>query len=289
MDERPGLSEFVDAWPLFGDAVLCAVIAGAVLGFLSVYVSLRRMVFVTAAVTQAAGFGVALAFFAGIHFGWHVDPGVGAVAVSLLVSTVFIANPERVGITREMILGIAYALCAGAAVALGSKISQEANDIQAILFGSAVMVDPADLKLVTVVAALVLAAHVCCFRGLTFASFDPLAARVQGVPVRFLDALLLLSIGVATGVATRALGAMPVFALSTLPAIAILPLARGPLWVPFVGAAVLGAAIGAVGYFLAFRYDLPVGASQTLSAVAATIPVLAYRAVRAKTGTERRA
>lgn len=59
--------QFQAGWELFRDPILCALIAGCVLGFLSVYVVLRRMVFVSAAVTNTAGLGVALAFFAEIH------------------------------------------------------------------------------------------------------------------------------------------------------------------------------------------------------------------------------
>ena len=74
------LAGFVAAWDLFRDPVLCAIIAGATLGFLGVYVVLRRMVFVTVAVTQASALGVALAFFADIHLGWAVDPIAGAMS-----------------------------------------------------------------------------------------------------------------------------------------------------------------------------------------------------------------
>ena len=56
----PTWSEFIEGWELFRDPVLSAAIAGAVLGYLSVYIVLRRMVFVSAAVTQSAGLGVAL-------------------------------------------------------------------------------------------------------------------------------------------------------------------------------------------------------------------------------------
>ena len=75
--ETSNWAQFWGAYELFSDPMLCALIAGGVLGFLSVYVVLRRMVFVSAAVTQSAGLGVALAFFAEIHLGVHVEPTAG--------------------------------------------------------------------------------------------------------------------------------------------------------------------------------------------------------------------
>ena len=83
MSDAPTLADLIAAWDLFRDPMVCGAIAGAVLGYLSVYVLLRRMVFVSAAVTQSAGLGVALSFYAGIHWGLAIDPIAGAALLSL--------------------------------------------------------------------------------------------------------------------------------------------------------------------------------------------------------------
>src|SRR5206468_12324584 len=54
----PTFNDFFAAWDLFRDPVFAAMIAGATLGYLGVYIVLRRMVFVSAALSQAAGLGV---------------------------------------------------------------------------------------------------------------------------------------------------------------------------------------------------------------------------------------
>src|SRR3954451_14026593 len=105
--------QFRASFELFQDPILCAVIAGGVLGFLSVYVVLRRMVFVSAATTQAAGLGVALAFFAEIHLGMHVNPTVGSIVLSLLATLLLMADPSWLKLTRESVLGLAFAFAGG--------------------------------------------------------------------------------------------------------------------------------------------------------------------------------
>jgi zinc transport system permease protein len=274
----PSWADFVASWELFRDPVLSAAIAGLGLGFLGVYVVLRRMVFVSAAVTQGAGLGVALAFYAGIHWGVAVDPGHGAVVMSLLVAGLLVVDPTRAGLGREAVLGLAFALTGGAAVVVGSRITQEAHDIQAILFGVGVLVAPEDLRAIEIATAAVMALQLWWFRGISFASFDPVAARVQGLPVRLLDGALLISIGVMIGVAARALGALPVFALSTMPGAAALLLGRGRLALTFALAAAMGAAAGAGGYVIAFFRDLPVGGAQALAAVALVVAAAGARA-----------
>jgi zinc transport system permease protein len=265
MDEQPTWAGLWAARELFMDPMLCAAIAGVALGFLGVYVVLRRMTFVSAAVTQAAGLGVALAFYAQIHLGLSVDPIVGAVVLALLTTLLLSFDPARLQLPREGVLGLAFALGGGGAVLVGDRITQEAHDIQAILFGSAVLVRPIDLALVSGTAGLVLVLQLWWLRGLTFASFDPDSAHVQRLPVAALNAVVLVSIGLLVGVSARALGALPVFALSTLPALSVLVL--GPsLPRTFALAAVLGGACGLGGYLVAFFFNFPVGGSQTVVA-----------------------
>ena len=81
--ETPTWSDFVAAFELFRDPILCGVAAGGVLGLLSVFIVLRRMVFVTATLTQASGLGVALGFFAHIHLDWHIPPTLSALLTAL--------------------------------------------------------------------------------------------------------------------------------------------------------------------------------------------------------------
>jgi zinc transport system permease protein len=259
-------SDFIGGWQIFRNPLLCALVAGAVLGFLGVFVVLRRMVFVSAGVTQSAGLGVALAFYLDIHFGMHVDPLVGAAALALLATLAMSLDSARtIKLPRESLLGLVFAMSGGGAVLLGDRISQEAHDIESILFGSAVLVRGFDLAVVLVAGGLILAVHLWWLRGLVFASFDPDAARVQGLPVRLLDRTLFVSIGIMVGVSARALGSLPVFAFSVLPAAAVLLLGvRMPF--AFALATLLGALAGVCGYLFAFFYQFPVGGSQTVMA-----------------------
>jgi zinc transport system permease protein len=273
-------SDFADAFDLFKDPIYCAAAAGFVLGFLGVYVLLRRMVFVSAAVTQSAGLGVALAFYSAIHLGYTFDPIYGAIGLSLLTTLLLLADPQpKLGITRESLLGLAFALSGGAAVVVGSKIAQEANEISSILFGTAVLVRPEDLHAVLIVGAVITVVHFWAFRGLAFATFDPGAARVQRLPVTGLSAVILLSVGLMVGVSARALGALPVFAFSTLPATAALLISRRRMRLTFLLAAVGGAVAGVGGYLLAFFKELPDGASQTVVAAALVPLALGVRGV----------
>jgi len=278
-DPGPTWAEFVAAWELFRDPMLVGLGAGLVLGYLSVYVFMRRMVFVSAAVTQSAGLGVALAFYAEIHLAISIEPIFGAASLALLATLALLVDAERLHITTEGVLGFIFAASGGAAILVGDRIAQEAHDIQGILFGTAVLVRPFDLRVILGTGAVVLALHLWWARGLTFATFDETAARVQGLPVRPLLAFVLVSIGLMVGASARALGALPVFALSTLPAMAA-ALMGFHIQLAFAAAALMGAASGFFGYAVAFFAETPVGATQTAMAASFVLVGVVVHAVR---------
>ena len=69
------MSGFADFWAgrdLWRDPMIAGVLAGAVLGYIGVFVVLKRMVFVSAALSEISGVGVAFAFWLGAVLG--IDP-----------------------------------------------------------------------------------------------------------------------------------------------------------------------------------------------------------------------
>ncbi|MCB9736240.1 MAG: metal ABC transporter permease [Deltaproteobacteria bacterium] len=281
------LQDFYGAWELYSMPALTGAVVGLVLGVLGVYIVLRRMVFLAASLAQAASLGVALTFFLGtvltvavtapdglggvtteLHpAGWLPSPTVGAMLLTFL-ATVLVAG-RRVGAStwRDAALGAVFLVGAAGTLALGTRIVEELHDIDTLLFGSAVAVVPEDFTLVLELFLTVLAVHVLAWRGFTAASFDYAGARVRGIPVRALELALFATLAVTISVGTRIIGALPVFALSVLPAVAAARLARN-LPVALAGAGLLGVVAGFYGYVLAFLLDLPVGASQALVAAA---------------------
>ena len=285
---------------IFKDAIVVGGLAGALLGFLGVHVVLRRMVFASSAIAQAAALGVALSFWvpavidplghAAGHAagpGGHVIPSplfqpvLWAIAASLLATLVFIANPVRLHLTRESLLGFVFLASGAGAVIIGDRITQDAHDLTAILFGSAVVVQPSDLYLVGAATVILLMGHLVLWRGLLFVGYDPMGAQVQGMPVRALNGFLFVSVGLAVALCTRALGALPVFAFSVLPAMTALAL-TSRVGLCFVLATAIGAFSGVAGYAVSFRAELPVGATETATAAALLAAALGWRFVVAQ-------
>jgi zinc transport system permease protein len=284
----PTLQDLIQGWPLFRDPIICALAAGAGLGGLGILILLRRMVFISAALAQAAGLGVALAFYVQIHWGhtgfWGT-PSLWALGTTLAAALLLRWEPPR-GLTRDSLLGLVYLLGTAGALIVGTKISQEAHDIQSILFGSAVMVREQDVTWVLTGSGLVILFLLWWRRGLFLTAIHPESAKVQGLPVALLDALLMMAIALMVSISARALGALPVFAFSVLPAVAALAVTPSP-GIALGVAMVAGALAGAGGYLLAFFGEFPVGASQTTASGILVVVALIVGTIVRKLSGER--
>lgn len=273
----PTIAQFFELWVLFREPTLAGTLAGALLGWLGVYVVLRRMVFFSAALSQAASLGVAGSYLLSTKLAASglvaalLSPSIGAFVVATSAALLLSRGTSDES-HRDGRLGLVYLVGAAGTLTLATRIMQELHDIETLLFGSGVAVLPAQFKAIVVVTVVVGALHLWLMRGFISASFDTDGARVRGIPTGALDVVLLVSIAAVISVATRVLGALPVFAFSVLPAMAAVRLAPNvstALWL----AAALGALAGFAGYVAAFLWSVPVGASQTLCA--AVLVVLA--------------
>ncbi len=146
------LKEFIDSYFLWRDPMIVGAVSGAICGFLGVYVVLRRIIFVSAALTQISSFGVALSFYLeGYSLGALaslIHPFILSIALTSLAALFFALKRDYSRISREGVIGFGFLIASGAVVILGDRITKGAHDIANILFGSAVVVDPKDLLII---------------------------------------------------------------------------------------------------------------------------------------------
>lgn len=288
MSETMSLADF---WALFAPSIIAALVAALLCGVLGFFVVLRRVAFVSAALGQISGLGVASGFLLGTMFGLdphartpvYLDPVVLAMAMSAAVS-VALAYVSRVQRTSpESTVAFTYLSAAALAIIVlaSPKIVQEAHEVTDLLFGSTVAVRREHLVELGVVAALVLLSQAVLFKDFLFISYDPEMARTLGLPVTQLDMVLNLSIGVAVTVATRAVGALPVFGFLVLPAGAALLASESLLGVLLLS--VLGSMLAAgLGFYLSAVLELPTGPMMVVVAAAYWPLAAAVRLVRGR-------
>ncbi len=273
------LRSFLDAKEIWEVPLAASIVAGALLGALGVYVVLRRTVFVSAALTQVSTLGLVATLLVEERLHIETEHPAEQLAVAIAFSIVAALllgafRPRR--LPAEATVGATWVVASALVVLGASRLVHAAHDLGGIVFGNAVAVPAGDLWFIAAVTVICAVVHVAFAKELAFTSFDGETAQALGMNVRFWDALLFLTIGLAIPATARALGALPVFAFLTLPAAGALALRSG-----FRRAFLLAAALGIVaaggGYVLSWIAEIPTGATMVALAALFAAPAALRR------------
>ncbi|HJU65639.1 MAG TPA: metal ABC transporter permease, partial [Gemmatimonadaceae bacterium] len=218
----------LDAILLFREALYGAVVIAVACSTLSVYVVLRRIVFVGAALAQLSSAGIALALFlAGL--GWLPALTAHPLTLSLIVTlagTLFFGVAGgRSRIPTDATLGTTYAVAAAFGILLIAKAAAgEAHDI--FLSGNILGITRSDTYVLLAVSIPVLLIHAVFYKEFLFVSFDRETAGTFGYNVTFWNLLLYFTLGLVIAFAMQFAGVILVFNFLVLPAVTGLLVAR---------------------------------------------------------------
>jgi ABC-type Mn2+/Zn2+ transport system permease subunit len=273
------------------DMVRVALLVGASCAFLGVFVVLKRIVFVGAALANVASLGAALAFSAPAvaAFAWivhqapalepleHFKPLVFALVLMLLAVAFF--SQHRLGrrIPREAIIGTAYAAAAGITLILLSKVQAQDQHTLDVLKGSILGVPAEEISEVAIAAAIIGVMQALFYKEFVLVSFDPEVARTLGYNSSRWELLWYLTLGLMIAVSIHVSGTVLVFAYLVIPPVTALLLTRRLNVALFLSVlfAVLATVVGTV---LSVYPGIDVATSYCIVGVSAALFVLAWAA-----------
>jgi zinc transport system permease protein len=268
---------------LFRDALYGALLIGVTCSVLGVYVVLRRIVFVGAALAELSSLGIALAIWMagrGMALGAVTDPVVVSLIVTFAGVVFFSTSTGRGRVPPDATIGVVYAAAAAAAILFIAKATTgEAHDL--LLHGNILGITRRDWLVLLGVAVPVLLLHAVFFKEFLFVSFDRETARTLGYRVERWNLLLYLSLGVVIAFAMQFAGVMLVFDFLVLPAVTGLLLGGG-LAVVFGGAVASAVLASVAGFAASVTFDLPTGPA--IIAASAVLAGLAWGWSRVRAG-----
>jgi len=252
-------------WPFEREYMQLALLAGVVVGvaapLIGVFLVQRRM--------SLMGDGIGHLAFAGVAAGLLLE--VWPVWTALVVAVVGALIVEWLRSRRRAPGDLALALVfyggIASAVVINSRAGSGSVNVLPYLFGSILTVDADDVRVVVVLGAVIVTTIALTWRAMFAIVVDEETARVAGLPVDTLNAVLAVLTAVTVVAAMRVVGVLLIAALM------VLPVATSRLVAPSFRATVLGAvAVGVVsvvaGLYAAREWDLAPGGSIVLAAVA---------------------
>jgi manganese/iron transport system permease protein len=243
-------------------AALCAVVG--------VYVVLRGLSYIGDAMAHAVFPGIVAAFLLKINY--FLGGMLAAVLTSLGIGYV----SSRSGLRQDSSIGIVFVGMFALGVVLLSRARTYAVDLGNLLVGNPLSISSTDLFTTLAVGSAVGLILAAFHKELLLVAFDPIEARVVGLPVERLNNLLLMLIALTVVLAIQMVGTILVVSLLVTSS-ATARLLTTPLRSMMLLAAFLGAACGVVGLYASYYLNAPAGATVVLVNTLAFLLVLGLR------------
>jgi len=244
---------------LWAPFLMCLVLTG-IHAYLGVHVLAREVVFVDIALAQIAALGATAAFLFGHELDTWESYGAGLLATLVGAFVLALTRSRERRVSQEAVIGVVYAASAAGAVLLSDRAPHGVEHIRAMLVGSILTVNGADVVKVGVLYGLVGVLHWCCRRPFFLISTDPGRAYGEGWRVRLWDLVFYASFGVVVTSSVRIAGVLLVFSYLIVPALAATILG-GTIATRLLVGWGFGTGVSVVGIVASAGLDLPTGAT----------------------------
>ena len=165
---------------IFQRALVAALIVTIVSGFLGSFLLVRNMALMGDGLAHVSFGGVAV----GVVLG-SASPLWFALFFSVIASILIYEMQERDVLTGDASIAIFLTgMLALGLVVLRIWGGGITTDIEGYLFGNLLLIDESSLDLIVIIGVISIVSLLALYRALLAIALDPLAARIQGIPVR---------------------------------------------------------------------------------------------------------
>ena len=235
-------------------ALLAACLAALVCAVVGIFVVLKGMAFMGDAVAHSSLAGMSVAYLFGGSIFW------GALAWAVPASLAITMISRRANLRLDTATGIIFASGFALGIIVMSRAANYTADLFGLLFGNVLGVSWQEVWLIGGIAGAVLLVVAALYKELLFTSYDATMSAASGIPVRLIQYLLPVLVGVTTVASLKAVGIVLVLALLvTPPATATLLARRLPGIIAYSIILALVATVS--GLYLSFYAAIPSGPS----------------------------
>ena len=229
---------------------------GGICAYLGVFLILKRIVFVGAAISQMAAAGIVV----GHLIGHNLQCNLEWFSFFFAIAGVFIfwfVNTEQ-SITKESLIGYVYIFATGVTILIVAKDPMAEAENLDLFSGNILFVSGTDLIVTSVVLGLVFIVHMVLRKEFIFVSFDLYTAQTMKIPAKMYDFILYLTLGVVISVGIRYAGMLFIFSSLIIPAMIGLSLFDRLKWV-FISSVISVWLSALTGIVISYRFDFPTG------------------------------
>lgn len=257
----------------FQNALLGSLFTAIVCGMVGTYIVSRRLVFISGGITHASFGGLGLGFYLG------TNPILTAMAFAVLSAFGVEWMSKSQQIREDSAIAGIWSLGMALGVIFTFLTPGYAPNLSAYLFGNILTITQADIIASAALAGVLLLLFTLFGREIIYVAFDANFARTQGLPVRFIEYMMIFFIAIAIVLSIRMVGIMLLMSLLTLPQITVNLLTSDYRKIQW-GSILLAFAGSVGGLFLSYYQNVPSGAFIILLLVSFFLAVKCIQGIR---------
>ncbi len=254
-------------------ALMVLMIVSVVSSVVGAFVVHKGLAFSGDALAHSTLAGVAVAFVSGGNI------TLGALVAAVLTALGISWTRDRARISYDTAIGILFVAMFSLGILIISTQRGYTPDLFSFIFGNILGVSEGDILGALVLAVVVLAFVIGCYRELLFTAYDPAMARTAGIPAQLFQYAMLVMVAVAVVISLKAIGIVLVNAMLIIPA-ATATLLVQRLHRIMLLAMVIAAASSLAGLHISFHADVATSPAIVLVACAfffGTLAVTSWR------------
>jgi manganese transport system permease protein len=259
-------------------AIIVSIIVGATLAILSCFLILKGWALLGDAISHAVLPGVVIAYILGIPFG--IGAFVAAMVAVVLIG--YVKNNTK--IKEDAVMGIVFTTFFALGIVMISKVVSSV-DLTHVLFGEVLGISTESAWWTAIILTLVSAVVLTFRRIFTVFCFDPMHAKVVGLPMTVVHYVFLSLLAIAITGSIQTVGIILVIAMLITPGSTAFLLTKKfsvMLWIA-VSASVFSSLVGA---YASYHFDVSTGGTIVLVQGLIFMFVLMYTKLLPETSRE---
>jgi zinc transport system permease protein len=235
-------------------AVLAALLMSVSCGIIGTYIVSRRMVFISGGITHTSFGGIGIGYYLGL------PPLAGAAVFAVLAALTTENLTRRKVLRNDSVIAILWSLGMAIGIIFVYLTPGYAPNLMSYLFGSIITVSTTDLWFMLALALTVTVLFILLYRPILYVAFDEQFARTRGIPVMFINYLLIVLVALTIVLSIRTAGIILVLAVLTIPQ-NIANLYTKRFSQIMIWSVVLGFVASLLGLVCSYYLDIPSGAT----------------------------
>lgn len=198
-------------YTFFQNAILGAMLASIICGIMGTYIVTRRLVFISGGITHASFGGIGIGVLTGIN------PIISAMVFAVMSAFGVQWMKNKADVREDSAIAMFWTLGMSIGIICCFLSPGFMPDLPSFLFGSILTIGTADIWLLGILTIIVVTIFIILYREILSVAFDNTFAQSQGLPVTFIEYMMMALIAMTIVSTLRMVGIVLAISLLTIP------------------------------------------------------------------------